>query len=177
MKPKNMPNTIRRMKRPDLPPNQQVYMGPPISPVATPAASTSDKEAALHKQLAEAKRKLQEAQAPDPRLDSLSRDVTVLKTELESTNGKLAAALAAQQQAEAALAEAKAAAENQVAPEPAPPSDKVWVTAIESRTSDNGTVLVNCTMHYGDEDAALEGVIHIPATEIPKLKPPRSVDA
>jgi Tfp pilus assembly protein PilN len=55
------------------------------------------------------------------------------------------------------------------------PLDKVYVTAIQSRTAENGNVVVACTMHHGLESEPVVGTILIPQSEFNKLRPQKQM--
>lgn len=52
----------------------------------------------------------------------------------------------------------------------APPS-KVWVVEVKTRSVENSTITAECRLHFGDVDAALEGSLTIPYSELLKLRP------
>lgn len=169
-------NTMNRMKRPDLPSSQSVYMGPPVGQTATAASvSSSDREQALEKQVADLKAKLsKQSTAVDPKVAALTEEAEALKKMLGTARSEVDSLKAELKKTEENLASTLEDL-NLVDSKPLP--DKVWVTAIDGRVNDNGNAVVTCTMHFGETDSMVTGTIYIPTSEIGKLKPPRNPDA
>jgi hypothetical protein len=179
--PSNNPN-VRRFNRGNLPFNQQVHMGnqlapqvapgSPAPPVVAPAGSNhADKEKIrnLEAQLASLKDEL--GKAPSEVVLQNLKDQAKMAEELQI---KL---LQRTTEFETSAQKVKDL-EDQLASAPKildtpKPLDKVWVTLIQSRTTENGNVVVACTMHTGVESEAVSGTILIPQSEVGKLRPPK----
>jgi hypothetical protein len=195
---RNNPN-MQRLNRGNLPASQQVHMGrslavPAPTPTASPVVSgprtapadatqkvqaeklrkLEEEVASLTKELSQARAVLQQIGPPTASPDALLQN---LKTKAEAFEEQQVQLLQ-----QTALAETLAKKVNDLeelmaeAPKPldtAKPLDRVYVTTIQSRTNDNGNVVVACEMRLDQESVAVTGTLVIPQSEFGKLRPPK----
>lgn len=192
----NNPN-MRRLNRGNLPFSQQVHMGKSLAsqvatgstvPQVTLSAGSNPvdqkKISILEAQLSSLKVELDKANVvliqigpPTTSMEVLLQTVKDQAKMAEMAEDLQSALLQRTVEAET-LAKKVKDFEDQLSSVPkildtSKPPDKVWVTMIQSRTIENGNIVVACTMHTGVESETVSGTILIPQSEVGKLRPPK----